>query len=74
MIDAFYALRQPRAFGSKVIIYANTLIKKALHKQARSFSNTNLTVSTSEGEEIVSFMGYPIKEVDALVNTEPQVT
>ena len=73
MIDAFYALRQPRAFGSKVVIYCNTTVKKLLHKQARSFSNTNVTVDTSEGEEKIMFLGYPVKEVDALVNTEARV-
>lgn len=73
MIDAFYKLRQPRAFGSRVVIYCNTTIKKFLHQQSRAFSNTNVTVDTSEGEEKVRFLGYEIKEVDALVNTEATV-
>lgn len=73
MIDAFYALRQPRAFGSKVTIYCNTTVKKLLHKQARTFAQTNISISETEGQEKMSFLGYPIKEVDALVNTEARV-
>jgi len=73
LIDAFYQLRQPRAFGSKVTLYCNTTIKRLLHKQARAFSNTQLTITETNGIEQVKFMGYPIKEVDALVNTEARV-
>lgn len=73
LIDAFYQLRQPRAFGSRVILYCNTTIKRLLHKQARSFSNTQLAITETNGIEQVTFMGYPIREVDALVNTEARV-
>lgn len=73
MIDAYYRLRQRRVTGGQAAIYCNTAVKAALHKIAQSQSNVNLTISNFEGEEIVKFLGIPIREVDALVNTEARV-
>lgn len=73
MIDAFYKLRQRRVRNGKAAIYCNTTIKTALHKLAKNTSNVNLTIGTFEGQEIVSFLGLPIRECDAILNTEALV-
>lgn len=70
MIDAYYKLRQRRVRNGKAAIYCNTVIKTALHKLAKNTSNVNLTIGTFEGREIVSFLGLPIRECDAILNTE----
>lgn len=73
MIDAYYKLRQRRVRNGKAAIYCNTTIKTALHKLAKNTSNVNLTIETFEGREIVSFLGLPIRECDAILNTESLV-
>jgi len=73
MIDAYYKLRQRRVRNGKAAIYCNTVIKTALHKIAKNTSNVNLTIDTFEGKEIVSFLGMPIRECDAILNTEARV-
>lgn len=74
MIDAYYALRQRRVAGGQAVIYCNSTVKKYLHKRARDKSNVNLTLSDYQGVEILKFLGIPIKECDAILNTEARVT
>lgn len=74
MIDAYYALRQRRVAGGQAVIYCNSAVKKYLHKRARDKSNVNLTLSDYQGVEILKFLGIPIKECDAILNTEARVT
>lgn len=73
MIDAYYKLRQRRVRNGKAAIYCNTTIKTALHKLAKNTSNVNLEIGTFEGREIVTFLGMPIRECDAILNTEALV-
>lgn len=70
MIKAYYKLRQRRVRNGKAAIYCNTEIKTALHILAKNTSNVNLTIETFEGREIVNFIGIPIRECDAILNTE----
>lgn len=74
MIDAYYALRQRRVAGGQAVIYCNSTIKKYLHKRARDKSNVNLTLDNYQGKEILSFLGIPIKECDAILNTEAVIS
>jgi hypothetical protein len=74
MIDAYYKLRQRRVRNGKAAIYCNTSIKAALHKIAKNTSNVNLTIENFEGREIVNFIGIPIRECDAILNTEAVVS
>jgi hypothetical protein len=74
MITAYYKLHQRKIMGGKPAIYCNTKIKEFLHKQTlRSNSNTALRVKEVQGEEILTFLTMPIRECDALVNTEARV-
>ncbi|MCP4127340.1 MAG: hypothetical protein GY753_09790 [Gammaproteobacteria bacterium] len=74
MISAYYKLRQRRVRNGKAAIYCNTGVKTALHKLARSDAATTLTVDNVEGKEVVNFLGIPIREVDAITNTESVVS
>jgi hypothetical protein len=73
MIDAYYALQQRKVTNGNAAIYCNTTVKKYLHKRARDKSNVNLTLSDYQGEEVLKFLGIPIRECDALLNTEGRV-
>ena len=73
MIDAYYKLQQRFMTGGKSMIYCNTEVKTALHKLAKDQVNVNLTIKTFEGEEIVEFLGMPIRECEAIINTEARV-
>jgi hypothetical protein len=71
MIQAYYKLWQRRIANGKLAIYCNRDIKTALHLKARStVTNSTLAIEKIEGKEIVTFMGAPIREVDALLSNE----
>ena len=69
MIDAYYRTR--RRPGTKVI-YCNQTVVAALHKEARGDSQV-LSIAEFAGKPVVSFLGIPIREVDAILNTEGTV-
>ncbi len=50
--------------------YMNRTVKTMLDLMAAEKSNVNLTVSNFEGESVTSFKGVPIRQCDALINTE----
>lgn len=74
MIQAYYKLwqrpaRMPK--GGGLAIYCNRDVKTALHLKARNdITNSTLSFANFEGKEILTFMGAPIREIDALVSTE----
>jgi len=78
MIQAYYKLwqrpsRQPK--GGGLAIYCNRTVKTALHLKARTdIANATLGYANFEGKEILTFMGAPIREVDALTATESLAT
>lgn len=74
MITAYYRLRQRKVMNGRAAIYCNSTIMEYLHKQATNKSTVNLTLSNVEGEEKVSFLGLPIRECEAIVNTESAIT
>ena len=71
MIDAYYKVKKR---PGKAAIYCTESVMIALHKIAKDKANVNLTISTFEGREIVSFLGMPIRECEQLLETEAQVT
>lgn len=75
MTTAYYKLRQRRVNGGRAAIYCNTKIKEYLHMQAIRGNSANVALRLSEvqGEEVLSFLGIPIREVDAILNTEATV-
>jgi hypothetical protein len=78
MTEMYYAHKGRRVASGRTFIYANTTIVKFLDYQARNASAKNLYVTLSEqgpnAKEVLSFRGVPIREVDALLNTEAVVS
>lgn len=79
MRKAYYALqnrRQPK--GGKLCIYCNTDVMEALdaiaHNQGASDNFTRLRPMEIAGEEVLTYRGIPIRETDAILNTEAQIT
>jgi len=75
MVTAYYKLHQRKIPHGTSAIYCNTTIKEYLHKQAlQANSNTFIRVSEVDGEEKISFLGMQIREADAILSTEAQIT
>lgn len=79
MRDAYYRLRSRRRDGmaSRIAIYMNTDVMQVLEAQSTdralitSRNNTvSLSSATVEGKEVKTYRGIPIRETDALLNTE----
>jgi hypothetical protein len=74
MIDAYYQLDNPGARGGNVVIYAGRTVAKFLHKQAMNEKNVRLSIEQYGGAPIPMFLGHPIRRMDAILETEAQVT
>lgn len=74
MITAHYRLQQRKVMNGRLAIYCNTTIAEYLHKQALNKTNNALRIKEQEGEEIVTFLGAPIRECEAITNTEATVS
>lgn len=85
MSTAFWRLKQHRVMGGKICIYANSNVLEALDKQttptksSQQASNTTgslvrLTPDNQDGKEVLSYRGIPIRQCDAILNTESQVS
>lgn len=78
MRKAYYRLYQRRVTGGRAAIYCNRDVLEALdalaHNQGASDSFIRLRPMEIEGKEVLTYRGIPIRETDALLNTEAQVT
>lgn len=54
--------------------YVNPTIKMVLHIQALQKASAQITLSTIDGREVLTFLGIPVREVDQLLNSEAVVT
>lgn len=74
---AFYALYQRRVAGGQAAIYCNTDVMEALDALATNNGTTDnfvrLKYTEIQGEEVLAYRGIPIRECDALLNTEARV-
>jgi hypothetical protein len=74
---AYYKLQNRRVAGGKLAIYCNRDILEALDALATnagaSDSFVRLKPMEIQGEEIMTYRGIPIREVDALLNNEARV-
>lgn len=59
--------------GGKTVIYANRAFLEALDGATTNDSKVQLRPDEVEGKEILTYRGIPIRETDALVNTETLV-
>jgi len=73
MVTAYYRLDNPGRTGTNTVIYCSRTIAEYLHKQAMNKTNVNLTLSEVEGRPIVKFLGYEIRRMDTILETEERV-
>ena len=77
MRKAYYKLQTRRVPGGKLAIYCNRDVLEALDALATnagaSDSFVRLKPMEIEGKEVMTYRGIPIRETDALINTEAQV-
>lgn len=77
MRKAYYKLKQRRVMGGRAAIYLNTDMMEALDALATNTGTTDnfvrLTRKEIEGEEVLTYRGIPLRESDALLNTEARV-
>lgn len=77
MRKAYYRLHQRKVTGGRAVIYANPDVMEALDALATnagaSDSFIRLRPMEIQGEQILSYRGIPIRETDALLNTEERV-
>lgn len=78
MRKAFYRMHSRRVPGGKQVIYANRDVIEYLDALATNSgaadSFVRLTHKEIEGEAVTMYRGIPIREVDALLNNEAQVS
>ena len=74
---AYYQLQNRRVAGGKIAIYCNRDVLEALDALATnagaSDSFIRLKPMEIEGKEVMTYRGIPIRETDAIINTETQV-
>jgi len=79
MRQAFWKLKSHRVTGGRQVIYCNADVMEALDADSTPTTSTTssfvrLRSSEVDGQEVMSYRGIPVRQVDALVNTEAQVT
>lgn len=74
---AYYQLQNRRVPQGQLAIYCNRDVMEALdalaHNAGASDSFIRLRPMEIQGQEVLTYRGIPIREVDALVNTEARV-
>jgi len=77
MRKAYYKLQSRRVAGGSQAIYCNRDVLEALDALATNSGNadnfTRLKVREIQGEEVLTYRGIPIRETDAIINTEARV-
>jgi len=74
MISANYKIDSLK--NGKGVWYVNRTIEAHLHKQAltKVGAGAGLSFDNFEGKQILTFLGDPVRRMDALLNSEAQVT
>jgi len=77
MRKAFYKLQNRRVAGGKIAIYCNRDVLEALDALASNAGASDnfirLKTTEVEGKEVMTYRGIPIRETDAIINTEAVV-
>jgi hypothetical protein len=85
MRKAFWKIKQHRLPGTRMAIYCNADVLEALDADSTPTTGTITGGTTREsyvrlrptevdGFEVMSYRGIPVRQVDAILNTEAQVT
>lgn len=74
---AYYALQNRRVAGGKTAIYCNRDVMEALDALATNAGSSDSFIRLKpmeiQGKEVLSYRGIPIRETDAILNTEARV-
>ncbi len=77
MRKAYYKLQSRRVAGGKMAIYCNRDVLEALDALATNAGSSDsfvrLKTTEIEGKEVMTYRGIPIRESDAVLNTEARV-
>jgi len=75
MVSAYYKLDNPGLADGNTVIYTSRTIAEFLHKQAMNKGTVQLTLAESAmgGRPVVNFLGYPIRRMDSVLETEAQI-
>ena len=77
MRKAYYKLQNRRVAGGKICIYCNRDVLEALDALATNAGTSDNFVRLKpmeiEGKEVMTYRGIPIRETDAIINTEARV-
>lgn len=77
MRRAFYRLQNRRVVGGRQAIYCNRDVLEALDRLSTNSGSTDnftrLKWGEIEGKEVLTYRGIPIRETDAILNTEARV-
>jgi hypothetical protein len=77
MRKAYYQLQNRRVAGGKIAIYCNRDVLETLDALATNAGASDnfvrLTPMQIEGKEVMTYRGIPIRETDALLDTEARV-
>jgi len=78
MRKAYYKLQNRRVAGGKIAIYCNRDVLESLDALATNAGASDNFVRLKpmeiEGKEVMTYRGIPIRETDAIINTEARVT
>lgn len=79
MRKAFWKLKSHRVTGGRQAIYCNADVLEALDADSTPTTGTSasfvrLQPTEVDGFEVMSYRGIPVRQVDAILNTEAQVT
>ncbi|MCG5241393.1 major capsid protein [Azospirillum doebereinerae] len=74
MRKAYYKLQSRRVPAGRQAIYCNREILEALDGLANADTKVMLSRQEVEGKEVLTYRGIPLRETDALLNTEGRVT
>ncbi len=73
MRKAYWKLRDRRNHGMTTAIYCNAEVLEALDAKQTTDAKVQLRPTEVEGKEVLMYRGIPLRECDALVNTEARV-
>lgn len=76
---AFWKLKKHRVTGGRLAIYCNSDVLEALDADSTPTTGTSasfvrLRPTEVDGMEVMSYRGIPVRQVDALLNNEAQIT
>lgn len=79
MRQGFWKLKKHRVTGGRIAIYCNSDVLEALDADSTPTTSTSasfvrLRPEEVDGREVMTYRGFPVRQVDAILNTEAQIT